>query len=57
MTIFHSKANNKETLAETRVHSRFNSPTPTRRRIKLSRDVDELVFNPVQFIRRLDCCC
>ena len=30
---------------------RFNSPTPTRRRVKSSRDVGELVFNPVQFIR------
>ena len=30
---------------------RFNSPTPTRRRIKSSRNVGELVFNPVQLIR------
>ena len=29
----------------------FNSPTPTRRRIKSSRNVGELVFNPVQLIR------
>ena len=28
-----------------------NSPTPTRRRIKSSRNVGELVFNPVQLIR------
>ena len=30
---------------------RFNSPTLTRRRIKSSRNVGELVFNPVQLIR------
>ena len=29
----------------------FNSPTPTRQRIKSSRNVSELVFNPVQLIR------
>ena len=29
----------------------FNSPTPTHRRIKSSRNVSELVFNPVQLIR------
>ena len=28
------------------------SPTPTRRRVKSSRDVSKLVFNPVQPIRR-----
>ena len=28
-----------------------NSPTPTRRRIKSSRDVGELVLNPIQLIR------
>ena len=27
-----------------------NSPTPTRRRRKWSRDVGELVFNPVQLV-------
>ena len=31
---------------------RTNSPTPTRRRIKSSRDVGELVVNPIQLIRR-----
>ena len=30
---------------------RTNSPTPTRRRIKSSRDVGELVVNPIQLIR------
>ena len=30
---------------------RSNSPTPTRRRIKSSRDVGELVLNPIQLIR------
>ena len=30
---------------------RTNSPTPTRRRIKSSRDVSELVVNPIQLIR------
>ena len=30
---------------------RTNSPTPTRRRIKSSRDVGELVLNPIQLIR------
>ena len=29
----------------------FNPPTPTCQCIKLSRDVGELVFNPVQLIR------
>ena len=29
----------------------FNSPTPTCRRVKSSRKVGELVFNPVQLIR------
>ena len=28
-----------------------NSPMPTRRRIKSSRDVGELVLNPIQLIR------
>ena len=32
-------------------HRRTNSPTPTRRRIKSSRDVGELVLNPTQLIR------
>ena len=30
---------------------RTNSPTPTRQRIKSSRDVGELVVNPIQLIR------
>ena len=30
---------------------RFNSPTPTCRHIKLSRNVGKLVFNPVQLLR------
>ena len=30
---------------------RSNSPMPTRRRIKSSRDVGELVLNPIQLIR------
>ena len=32
-------------------HRQFNSPTPTRRHIKSSRDVGELVFNPGQLIK------
>ena len=32
-------------------HRWSNSPTPTRRRIKSSRDVSELVLNPIQLIR------
>ena len=39
---------NKELLSSRR---RFNWPTPTCRRVKSSRDVGELVFNPVQLIR------
>ena len=30
---------------------RSNSPTPTRRRIKSSRDIGKLVLNPIQLIR------
>ena len=32
-------------------HQRFNSPTPTHHCLKLSSDVGEFVFNPVQLIR------
>ena len=32
-------------------HQRTNSPTPTRRRKKSSRDVGKLVLNPLQLIR------
>ena len=43
---------NSTPLVELRsTRGRFNSPTPTRRRIKSSRNVGELVFNPVQLIR------
>ena len=30
---------------------RFNSPTPTRQRIKSSRDIGKLVLNPIQLMR------
>ena len=38
-------------LADGPTRRRTNSPTPTRRRIKSSRDVGELVLNPIQLIR------
>ena len=42
---------NYDQLADGPTRRWTNSPTPTRRRIKSSRDVGELVLNPIQLIR------